>query len=95
MDQIGRLKRLTWLDMHDIVYAGDMRLLPVQLQQLRLEYMDSGFADSILVDWQHLVSLQHLELESPQLADGSSVPPNLQSLVLRAGLTGQSGQIKA
>lgn len=72
--------------LEDAPNESDMRLLPTQLQNLHLQYTpgDIGAHPGTLVDLQHLTSLQHLWVAAEQLAPGSSVPSNLQTLEVDA-----------
>lgn len=90
LQQLGSLKQLTTLRLADMPLGGNMQLLPTQLQDLALNYMEllpEGHANddnvpSTLLDLQHLTCLRTLFVGAEQLADGSSVPPNLQGLHL-------------
>lgn len=89
--EIGKLQQLTQLQLRHIPAAGNVQLLPAQLQHLELHYqkcLKSGEtvvpAPDVLCDLQHLTGLQQLSLDARQLAAGSSVPPGLRSLELKA-----------
>lgn len=93
LQDVGRLQQLTQLSIDDPPLGSDMRLLPTSLQ--KLETRNSGVDANtgaafhpILVDLQHLTSLDRLRLSSwmrelgpgTTFAEGSSVPTSLLSL---------------
>lgn len=92
LQEVGRLCKLTQLELGDVPVGSDMQLLPDQLQLLNLTY--KGYhpveeEDEELTDWsqavvnlQHMTALQHLSIKAVTLADGSSLPPDLQLLEL-------------
>lgn len=88
LQQIGGLDWL--IDLSLTCQGGDMRLLHAQLTALSAYQVNRDGSGSTLMELQHLVNLQRRNILTitgeDNLADGSSVPPNLQCLYMSIGL---------